>query len=201
MINYEAIRLLDHYFGQSPRFAADNSLSFATNAAVFSFLKSEYHKGDITQNLIFKWCFSSFYGMGIVSTEGKDAFFKKMEVLRNAHSRVDARALTEDLAKDMGKNYFSFVTKMLNLLDDESYPIFDRQVSIVFQKPFTPDETRLEHQVSIYEDIADTYKELRTHPVIEAFRNVFHCPEMGYMKVLDTIFWHLGGILEKEGEL
>lgn len=200
MINQKAIRLLDYYLGDSQLFGTNNSSVFATNAAVFCFLKSEYHKGDITQNLIFKWCFSSFYGMGIVSTEGKDAFFKKMEVLRNAHSRVDARAVTEDLAKDMGKNYFSFVTKMLNMVDDETYPIYDSQVGIVFQKPFTPDETRLDHQVSIYKDICDTYRELRTYPIIEVFKNEFHCPGMGYMKILDTIFWHLGGILEKEGE-
>ena len=190
MINYEAIRLLDHYFGQSPRFAADNSPSMATNAAVFSFLKSEYLKGDVTKNLVFKWCFSSFYGMGIVSSEGKDAFFQKMEVLRNAHSKVDVWAVTEDLTRDMGKKYFSFITKMLNMVDDESYPVYDSQVGLVFQKPFTPDESRLDHQTSIYKDICDTYKELRTHPAIESFKNEFHCPEMGYMKVLDTIFWH-----------
>ena len=200
MINQDAIQLLDYYFGQSPRFEANNSTVIATNAAVFSFLKNEFHKGNVKKNLVFKWCFSSFYGMGIVPAEGKEAFYNKMEGLRNAHTGLNARAVTDELAKAMGKNYFSFVTKMLNMVDDESYPIYDRQVGIVFQKPFTPDETRLDHQASVYKDVCDTYRELRTHPVIEVFKNEFHCPGMGYMKVLETIFWHIGGILDKEGE-
>ena len=200
MINDNAIRLLDYSLTNNPSILDD--ASFATNAAVYSFLKDEFRKGDIRSNSLFQWAFSSFYGMRIVPAEGKEAFFSKMESLRNNHLGLDARRLTEELMPFMGKNYFSFVTRMLNILDDTNYPIYDEHVGIVFQKPFTLDEdTRLDHQSSVYPDIIDTYRSLENHPIVEHFRNRFHCPEMGYMKVLDTIFWKLGCIMDQNYEM
>ncbi len=149
---------------------------------------------------MFQWAFAAFYGMKVVPESGKVAFFEKMEALRFAHAHLDAREVTESLRPEMGKNYFSFTTKMLNLLDDTTYPIYDSQVAIVFQRPFTLEETRLDHQCSIYQDILDTYRQLKMHPAIEMFRTHFNCPQLGYMKILDTIFWHLGKIMEDNAE-
>ena len=194
MINTNAVRLLEYSLSHNPDLL-DNS-AFAVNAAVYSFLKNEFEKGDIRSNLLFQWSFSSFYGMGIVSSEAKEAFFRKMESLRDTYTGQNARSVAEDLRPAMGKSNFSFVTKMLNLISDSEYPIFDKNVAMVFQKPFDTDETRLDHQDSVYQDIIDTYKSLQHHPVIEDFRTRFCCPEMGYMKVLDTIFWKLGKDME-----
>ena len=199
MINDNAIRLLEHSFANNPSIL--NDASFATNSAVYSFLKEEFLKGDIRSNPLFKWAFTSFYGMGIVPSEGKEAFFSKMESLKNCNNDLDASQLTQGLKQEMGKNYFSFVTKMLNLVDDNKFPIYDSQIALVFQKPFTPAETRLDHQSSIYRDVIDTYCSIKSHPVIARFRNLYGCPGMGYMKVLDALFWKLGGIMDQNYEM
>lgn len=199
MINNNAIKLLNYSLSNNSSFLDD--ASFATNAAVYSFLKNEFRKGDIRSNPLFKWAFTSFYGMGIVPSEGKEAFFSKMESLKNCDNGLDARQLTQGLKPEMGKNYFSFVTKMLNLVDDNKFPIYDSQIALIFQKPFSPAETRLDHQSSIYRDVIDTYCSIESHPVIERFRNLYGCPGMGYMKVLDALFWKLGGIMDQNYEM
>ena len=199
MINNNAVRLLDYYLTNDPSIIED--ASFATNVAVYSFLKEEFQKGDVSRNPLFQWAFSSFYGMGIVPSEGKEAFFSKMESLRNRDNDMDARRLAEEPKPETGEDYFSFVTKMLNLLDDNKFPIYDSQIALVFQKPFTPEETRLDHQVSIYRDVIDTYRSLENHPVIERFRSLYDCPGMGYMKVLDALFWKFGGIMDQNYEM
>ena len=105
MINNNAIKLLNYSLSNNSSFLDD--ASFATNAAVYSFLKNEFRKGDIRSNPLFKWAFTSFYGMGIVPSEGKEAFFSKMESLKNCDNVLDARQLTQGLKQEMGKNYFS----------------------------------------------------------------------------------------------
>jgi len=199
MINNNAIRLLDYYLTNNPGLLEDPS--FATNAAVYSFLKDEFLNGDVSCNPLFQWAFSAFYGMGIVPVEGKAAFFSKMESLRNTCAGICARQLTEELRPAMGKRYFSFATKMLNLLDDTGYPIYDRMVGLVFQKPFNPDETRLDHQHSIYLDIIDTYRSLKDHPIVGRFRKRFNCKKIGYMKILDSVFWKLGSMMDQNHEM
>ncbi len=199
MINNDAIRLLDYSLNQFPDLLDNNT--FAVNSAVYTFLKEEFRKGDVCSNLFFQWSFSSFYGMGIVPFEAKDAFFSKMESLRGGSDRLDPRTITEELQPAMGKNNFSFVTKMLNLLSDTEYPIYDKYVGVVFQKPFTPEEKRLDHQESVYMDIIDTYRSLENHLVIEAFQSRHGCFGMGYMKVLDSIFWKLGKDMENNHEM
>ena len=197
MINQDAVRLLDHFYAQ-PSFFTDNQAAFIRNAEEYALLKRQFHEGPVTSNPAFQRHFARFYGMRFVPAAGKNAFFQKMELLRNDHEGLGARLLTEELQPLMGQYHFSFTTKMLNLLDDETYPIYDSQIATVFQTPFLPDETRLDHQEAIYRDVTDTYQSLRQHPVIDAFRTRFNCPEMGTMKVLDAIFWRLGKILGQD---
>ena len=198
MINHDAIRLLEHSIAQ-PSFYEDNHAAFARNAEVYSLLKREFNEGPVTENPVVCRRFASFYGMRFVSVAGKRTFFQKMELLRNNHDGLDARLLTVELKPEMGQYQFSFVTKMLNLLDDETYPVYDSQIATVFQIPFVPDETRLDRQEAIYRDVTDTYTALREHAAITDFRTRFNCPEMGTMKVLDALFWRLGKMLDQDG--
>lgn len=200
MVNNNAIRFLDFYIQQTSGNFAEGEAAYATNVEVCIFLKSELQKGSIMNNRLFQWAFVAFYGMRVVPEHGKLAFFERMEGLRNNHSDLNAREVTEGLAPLMCKNYFSFVTKMLNLLDDTSYPIYDSKVANVFQRPFAPDESHLDHQCLIYQDIIDTYRQLEEHPAIELFKTHFNCPQLGYMKILDSIFWRLGRMKEDNGD-
>ena len=198
MINHEAIRLLDWYFHQPNPFANDET-AFSNNVTVFRFLKQSVLNGPISANDAFRRRYSSFFVMRFVPAYAKNVYFARMDELRGHHTNLNARQLTEELQVGMGNYYFSFTTKMLNLLDDRAYPIYDSQVGTVFQRGFTPDESRLDHQEAIYQDILDTYWELENHPVIEAFRARFNCPDLGYMKILDAIFWRLGKMLNEDG--
>ena len=198
MINHDAIRLLDWYFRQPDPFANDAD-AFFNNVTVFRSLKQHLLNGPVSGNGAFRRRFSSFYVMRFVPADAKNVFFAQMDELRERHINLDAKRLTEELQIGMGRYYFSFTTKMLNLLDDKVYPIYDSQVGVVFQRPITPDESRLDHQAAVYQDILDTYRELENHPVIEAFRTRFNCPDLGYMKILDALFWRLGKLLDENG--
>ena len=177
MINHDAIRLLDWYFHRFPGqpFWNDDG-DYASYIATYRFLHS--------------------YLLPMTN-----------DPLDIDHT-MDARFLAERLGFGTGNNYFSFATKVLNLMNTDEFPVFDNGVSTVFQKPFPqPDENEidypgkdlLDHQDAIYQDILDTYRELENHPVIEAFRAQFNCPDLGYMKILDAIFWRLGKMLDEEG--
>ena len=196
MINEQARQRLEDWIAREW-----NSIDFLktvikTNIDVYQFLKTEYKKGQVIENSLFRWGFSAFYGMSRVVTLGaQEAFFNRFDDLRETHIQLDPRAITEELHNSMGKYYFSFVTKMLNMFDDEAFPIFDSQVSAVFEKPLQRGETRLAHQNSIYQDIRDTYLSLESHAIIKEFRERFNCPDVGYMKILDTLFWRIGKTL------
>ena len=199
MVNDHAIRLIDYICLSQREILFGDRTVFENNVARYSALKVEFERGPILNNQPFRRSFAYFYGMRYVSTAAKNAFFQKMDELRNNRANLSARQITENLSRAMGRNEFSFVTKMLNMLDDETYPIYDSQVGVVFQKPFLPDETRLDHQASVYGDIVDTYQALRQHEIIDAFRETYHCPSIGSFKVLDAIFWRLGKILDQDG--
>ena len=51
------------------------------------------------------------------------------------------------------------------------HPIFNDQINLVFQRPFTPDETEWD----------------------------YNCPDIEYYDILDIIFWRLGTLLDAEG--
>lgn len=199
MINEQARQRLEDWIAREW-----NSIDFPktvikTNIDVYQFLKTEYKKGQVIENSLFRWGFSAFYGMSRVVTLGaQEVFFNRFDDLRETRIQLDPRAITEELHNSMGKYYFSFVTKMLNMFDDEAFPIFDSQVSAVFEKPLQKGETRLAHQNSIYQDIRDTYLSLESHAIIKEFRERFNCPDVGYMKILDTLFWRIGKTLLEE---
>lgn len=176
MINHDAIRLLDWYFQQPSPFYGDNDV-------FFSFISTH------------RFIRSSF----LPSATGP---------VPVAHT-MDARFLADQLAFGNWDNYFAFATKVLNLLDEENFPLYDNHVGCVFQKPFAPVDGKdldypgkdmLDYQESVYQDILDTYRELENHPIIEVFRARFNCPDLGYMKILDAIFWRLGLLLDENFE-
>lgn len=79
------------------------------------------------------------------------------------------------------------------------HPFFNDQVNLVFQRPFTSDETEIDHQIAIHIDRTDTYMVLRQHPILEAFRSHFNCPDLEYYEILDLVFWRLGTMLDADG--
>lgn len=98
--------------------------------------------------------------MRFVPSYAKNVLFAKMDELRDHHTNLNAWQLTEELQTGKGNYYFSFSTKMLNLLENRVYSIYDSQLGTVFQGGFIPDESCLDYQETIYQDILDTYRNL-----------------------------------------
>ena len=97
------------------------------------------------------------------------------------------------------EDIFSNAPEIIIAPSHKPHPIFNSQVQTVFQRPFSPDETRIDHQIAIHIDRTDTYMELKNHPIIDAYRAYFNCPDSEYYEILDTIFWRLGAMLDEEG--
>jgi hypothetical protein len=75
--------------------------------------------------------FSQFYGIQrFVSADFIENYYDTMAELRD-RTEYDVKMLTERL-QDGGKLQFSFVTKMLNIMDDAKYPIYDSYVARAF---------------------------------------------------------------------
>ncbi len=129
------------------------------------------------------------------------------KTLRVAHT-MDVRFLADQFGFGTDNNFFDFASKVLNLLDDESFPVYNRQIALVFDKPFTtpndndidyPGKDILDHQEAIYQDVVETYRDLQNHQIINDFRKEFNCPDFSFVKILDIVFTELGKLLDKEG--
>ena len=94
---------------------------------------------------------------------------------------------------------FSNAPEIIIAPSHKPHPVFNDQVYLVFQRPFTPDETEIDHQIAIHIDRTDTYMVLRQHPIIEAFRTHYDCPDSEYYEILDILFWRLGAMLDADG--
>lgn len=134
-----------------------------------------------------------------------EKYFNKMEELRNMDT-CDIRDLTEYLVDSnvRGRNkqktekvQFSFVTKLLNIMNDAKYPIYDWNVVTIFKftSPCQPDiKDKIDKYVKLYEIIQEVYKEVLIvyADKIASFRKVFDCNDVTDLRVVDIITWKLG---------
>lgn len=143
-----------------------------------------------------------------------EKYFNKMETLRNTDT-YDIRDLTEYLvdsnARDRNKQktekvQFSFVTKLLNIMNDAKYPIYDLNVATVFgfAVPYQPDiKDKIDKYVELYEIIQRVYEEVLIVYAdrIASFRKMFDCVDVTDLRVVDIITWKLGEeLLKKRSE-
>lgn len=142
--------------------------------------------------------FSQFYGIKrYVTGDFIENYYVIMAELRD-RTEYDVKMLTERL-KDGDKLQFSFVTKMLNIMDDAKYPIYDSHVARAFAlNPYSfKNENRIDNYIACYQIIMDVYNELlpKHKQVIADFRNIIKVDEKEVpdMRVLDIIVWKLGG--------
>lgn len=186
----EIIQLFSDNTSDPNSFFKKHETTLKTNVEVFKFLKQRLKETNPSNDVLFQWVFSAFYGMPYISRHKRPPFFEKMQEINDNCDDLNAQEITENLAPLMGKKYFSFVTKMLNLIDDEKYPIYDSNVGLVFEKKHKP--CGKNYQMSVYQDIIDTYNQLKDKPIVDEFKSYFSCPDIGYMKILDSIFWIIG---------
>ena len=190
MINQHAIQLLEYYF-QNPKLAEDLfQIRFEYNVNTYLELKDRLHQVNISEDEYFQRRFADFYLVKRLPRIAKAAFFTKFESIKNKIEPIDVRALTEEMVPALGKLHFSFCSKMANMINDETYPIYDSNVARVFHRPGLG--YGLDYKNNIYTDLIDTYSELTNHRLVEDFRIRYNAERMGHMKLLDTMYWFVG---------
>ena len=190
MINQHAIQLLEFYFQNSDLAFTLFQARFENNVNTYLALKNRLHAVNVSEDELFQGQFANFYLVKRLPRPAKVAFFREFESLKNEDIPINVRELTEEMAPALGKMHFSFCSKMMNMINDEEYPIYDSNVATVFHRPGLG--YGLDYKNNLYQDLCDTYHSLENHPLVETFRVRFHANGMGYMKVLDTLFWFVG---------
>jgi hypothetical protein len=185
-------------------FFKTNYISLNRSVATYSALKKVYKdtNNDLSYYLGFKESFSQFYGIGrFVSDSFREDYYKKMNELRGLRE-YDIKELAENLIdKEKDKIQFSFVTKLLNIVNDEKYPIYDSNVMRSFglyRKNVQSEDEKIDNYISDYEIITETYKDLlqkdKIQNLIKDFRKAFNCNEdmLSDMRIIDIIVWKIG---------
>ena len=156
----------------------------------------EYYEG-------FQSAFFRFYGIGRFTSDGFDEkFYNELKQLRGTKLYY-SRKLTEELTKKLsdnekGKIQFSFVTKLLNIINDEEYPIYDSNVMAAFGFFRGNNKSRKDKLVDYleqYEAIRNTYNELLDDckDIIGNFKQKFpQSNSLSDMRILDIIVWKIG---------
>lgn len=216
MLEKKVKQVLEH-FGKEVNdgFFQRNYIGISSTLSTYLILKRAYHEKGVKTYGDFMNAFSLFYGIKrFVSDEFMEKYFNKMEELRNMDT-CDIRDLTEYLvdsdARDRNKQktekvQFSFVTKLLNIMNDAKYPIYDLNVATIFKftSPCQPDiKGKINKYVELYEIIQRVYEKVLIVYAdrIASFRNMFDCKDVTDLRIVDIITWKLGEeLLKKRSE-
>lgn len=191
MINENAIKRFEAFYKNSEEAFEMNDEAFKNNIKKYLDLKKMLHQVDVSNSEVFQRRFSYFYGLNrFVSADGKRVYFNKLESLKNTTEHINVGQLTEEMESGLGKYHFSFCSKMADIINDNLYPIYDSNVRTIFHRRGLG--YGHDYYVAVYNDIIDTYKELKNHPVVSAFKKKYQPKGMGYMKILDALFWVMG---------
>jgi len=180
------------------KFFKQHYISFNRAVSTYGALKKIYDDTDVELEFYegFRNSFFRFYGIGrFVSDSFRENYYNKLLDLRRAKVKeCDIKALTNEL-KDEEKNkiQFSFTTKLLNIIDDEKYPIYDSNVARAFG--FFSVYGDIEQYLEKYNIITETYQSLLEDciDIIGNFRKTFpQASNLSNMRILDIIVWKIG---------
>lgn len=166
---------------------------------VYSFLKSEYEKGSILDNLFFQFVFRSFYGMdgAGLSNEMKKGYFRLLERKQTNLETILSELYEVKNIKKQNTIQFSFATKLMHTIDNNK-PIYSSEIgSRTNNKPKqTGGKTaKIQSCIEVYNSLEILYEDLKKDEkiksAISAFRFKFKVDEekMSDTKVLDFILW------------
>ncbi len=198
------------YNNEVEHFFSANYLELKYTITVYELLKKHYKSGgSIADNDYFKSLFGQFYAMTplFASKQFIKDFYVEMDNIRENKllKDVDIKTLTIKLCgKENEKLQFSFISKMLNIQNDELFPIYDSKViyHFAFKVLSSHKDIRLGQLVDRYNIITQTYLDLlindNTHFILQLFKEKFDCPNSTNMRIMDIIFWQLGKWEEKQ---
>lgn len=192
-------------------FYSKNKLSLNLCIDNYKLLKDLYKPeyGKIVENYCFRHIFESFYAMarGIyVSNDFAEEFYQQMDSIRENgignKTPIDiAIKLYEKFPKDGLQ--FSFVTKMFNIQDDKTFPIYDSKVALIFGfSPYELSKKEIDKSkvyAERYELISNTYDELlKEEQILSVFKSIFkNAGKLEDKRLIDVLIWQLGKDKEK----
>lgn len=158
---------------------------------VYLELKKLILKGD---SLLFRWMFLSFYGRnGKLKRNKKEKFFHYFNKEMPA-SIENVRRIVNDINGDADSGlYYSFVTKMLNMRNEEFYPIYDSKIAEKLFGCNLKAEIDLDTKEECYRRIKEVYDSVdNSFAALQAFRHVFpeYVDKFGKMRLLDFILYN-----------
>lgn len=178
---------------------------------VYLFLKEQFNNSNVSRNPLFQFVYRSFYRLDNagLTPEFKNEYFILLENNREIQS-IDIEGIVTALHKYPNRKaqnslQFSFVTKMINMIND-SMPIYDSEVAKVFgfktpsyTKPF---KGRLADFLKFYIELEEFYKETienkRVDPVFRILENnLEHVHSLSDTKRLDFLVWSAGKLRNK----
>lgn len=196
MVNTHAIQQLEYYFQNME--VADNRFhdKFQYNVDKYLELKGLLHQVNVSENVYFQKEFANFYLVKRLPRPAKAAYFARFEELKDSDAPIEIREFTDEMTAVLGKNHFSFCSKMANMINDDAYPIYDSNVAAVFHRRGLG--YGVDYRYHIFVDLRDTYNSLRGHHLVDDFRNRFHAEGVGHMKLLDTMYWFVGDCIKND---
>lgn len=177
---------------------------------VYNFLKSQFEISNVTENYLFQFVFRSFYRLDNagLTPKFKIEFFRILEEIRNQKTFNFEKILKQlyNFPNRKGQNtlQFSFVTKMLNTIDNKM-PIYDSEVAKMFNvsRPYYNEfDKKLEVYLNQLNLVQESYEKIikgNLLPIVnEKFNQKFKKHNLEEMKKLDFIFWSAGKIKKKQ---
>ncbi len=175
--------------------------------SVYVYLKEQFDQSNVKDNYVFQFLYRSFYRLDNagLTPEFKTEYFRIMENNRNA-ATFDVRSILDELyylpnRKGQNTIQFSFVTKMLNTIND-NYPIYDNEVKKVVGFKSPSNTRRMEDRIDEYLNqityINTVYSTILSRSndfsALDLFDHRFQNVQMSQIKKLDFIMWSAGKI-------
>ena len=180
-------------------FFIKNFVGLSSTLNMYLILKKSLHEKGVEYYSDFKSNFSKFYKLQRFTTTNFEAKFycKMQELVKNKEELDFVKVTKSDELNDGDKIQFSFLTKMFNIIDDDKYPIYDSNVATalkISRSTLCDINDRKESYLSNYRGIQNIYKALAISQKekITLFKEVFGCPDLSDVRVLDFIVWKLG---------
>ncbi|RHX89040.1 hypothetical protein [Leptospira stimsonii] len=171
---------------------------------VYNFIKDAFKNSNISENHVFRFMFSSFYGLNAakISQDFKENYFRTMEKYRD-YQQVPC---LEDIIESFDKSesfQFSFITKLMHTLDNNK-PIYDSRVAKVFsfKPPYQERDWNKKAHIynKFYNDLNDFYSFFFDRDTSYGLLNEFDDKYEKFGKIsnakkLDFLLWTAGKIV------
>ena len=147
---------------------------------------------EVTSDPVFRHNYCYFYGMSRYTDQNyRNIYFETMRRCMEHPDQIDLTQLLQSLRNTFANKVrieMSFVSKMMNFVDDNRYPIYDSGIREAFGFRIPSGVVaKMAYYPEMYNAIIAAYEALSNHPSIDFFRQSFNCPDLPAFRILDFI--------------